>query len=119
MSQRAAGADLRRRRYDALSLQCLHPPRCDRRGRRRTCAQSSLQVSRPAIRARRKVRLDAGVRYYRWISVGEGQSPNLPLQKLGPLLFTGLAPEMSFDEWIAPVRERVSFMPLDAFMRDA
>src|SRR5947199_118229 len=44
--------------------------------------------------------------------------PNLPLQKLGPLLFTGLAPEMSFDEWIAPVRERGSFMPLDAFMRD-
>src|SRR4051812_7474598 len=45
--------------------------------------------------------------------------PNLPLQKLGPLLFTGLAPEMSFDEWIAPVHERVSFIPVDAFMRDA
>jgi choline monooxygenase len=45
--------------------------------------------------------------------------PTLPLQRFGPMLFTGLAPEMSFDEWIAPVRERVSFMPLDKFERDA
>ena len=45
--------------------------------------------------------------------------PTLPLERLGPLLFTGLAPEMSFEEWIAPVRERVSWMPLDRFMRDA
>ena len=44
--------------------------------------------------------------------------PNLPLQRFGPMFFTGLAPEMSFDEWIAPVRERVSFMPLDQFERD-
>jgi choline monooxygenase len=45
--------------------------------------------------------------------------PALGLERLGPLLFTGLAPAMSFEEWIAPVRERVSWMPLDQFMRDA
>src|SRR6476646_9963804 len=45
--------------------------------------------------------------------------PRLQLERFGPLLFSGLAPEMSFDDWIAPVRERVSFMPLDQFTRDA
>jgi len=44
--------------------------------------------------------------------------PALPLERLGPLLFTGLAPAMSFGEWIAPIRERVSWMPLDQFTRD-
>jgi len=44
--------------------------------------------------------------------------PALRLERLGPLLFSGLAPEMPFEEWIAPVRERVSWMPLDQFTRD-
>src|SRR5437763_14701104 len=44
--------------------------------------------------------------------------PQLPLERFGPLLFSGLAPEIAFDEWIAPVRERVSFMPVDDFARD-
>lgn len=44
--------------------------------------------------------------------------PSLELGYLGPLLFTGIAPEMSFEEFIAPVRERVSFMPLDRFTYD-
>lgn len=44
--------------------------------------------------------------------------PVLALERFGPMLFTGLAPDMAFDEWIAPVRERVSWMPLDAFVRD-
>jgi len=44
--------------------------------------------------------------------------PQLPLERFGPLLFSGLAPEMSFDDWIAPVRDRVSFMPLDQFSAD-
>ena len=44
--------------------------------------------------------------------------PQLKLERLGPLLFSGLAPEIPFDEWIAPVRERVSWMPLDEFVRD-
>ena len=44
--------------------------------------------------------------------------PQLRLERFGPLLFSGLSPEMSFDEWIAPVRERVSFMPLGEFARD-
>lgn len=44
--------------------------------------------------------------------------PQLPLERFGPLLFSGLAPEMSFEDWIAPVRDRVSFMPLDQFSPD-
>src|SRR5258705_10991995 len=44
--------------------------------------------------------------------------PGLRLERFGPLLFSGLAPEIPFDDWIAPVRERVSFMPLDQFVRD-
>jgi len=44
--------------------------------------------------------------------------PALRLERLGPLLFSGLAPEMPFDEWIAPVKERVSWMPLEHFARD-
>lgn len=44
--------------------------------------------------------------------------PQLALEKFGPMLFTGLEPVMPFDEWIAPVRERVSWMPLDQFNRD-
>src|SRR2546423_9037421 len=45
--------------------------------------------------------------------------PQLPLERFGPLLFSGLAPEMPFADWIAPVHERVSFMPLEEFVRDA
>jgi phenylpropionate dioxygenase-like ring-hydroxylating dioxygenase large terminal subunit len=44
--------------------------------------------------------------------------PELRLERFGPLLFSGLAPEMPFQEWIAPVLERVSFMPLEQFVRD-
>lgn len=42
----------------------------------------------------------------------------LQLDKFGPLLFSGIDPAMSFDEWIAPVRERVEWMPLETFRRD-
>jgi choline monooxygenase len=45
--------------------------------------------------------------------------PKLPLEKWGPLLFTSLDPSVSFEEWIRPVDERVSWMPLDEFRRDA
>jgi choline monooxygenase len=45
--------------------------------------------------------------------------PQLPLEKFGPLLFTSISPAMSFNEWIQPVIERVGWMPLDQFKRDA
>src|SRR5215216_3342614 len=45
--------------------------------------------------------------------------PKLPLEKWGPLLFTSLDPLIQFKEWIAPVHDRVSWMPLDEFRRDA
>jgi len=44
--------------------------------------------------------------------------PKLPLEKWGPLLFTSLNPSTSFSDWIKPVNERVSWMPLDEFRRD-
>lgn len=44
--------------------------------------------------------------------------PELPLEKWGPLLFTSLSPVMDFAEWLAPVNERVGWMPLDDFRRD-
>ena len=45
--------------------------------------------------------------------------PQLPLERFGPLLFSGLDPEMPIGDWIGPVRERVAFMPIDQFARDA
>jgi choline monooxygenase len=44
--------------------------------------------------------------------------PKLPLEKWGPLLFTSLSPSTSFADWIKPVNDRVSWMPLDHFRRD-
>ncbi len=45
--------------------------------------------------------------------------PQVALEKWGPLLFASLSPSVSFADWIAPVSERVSWMPLDEFRRDA
>ena len=44
--------------------------------------------------------------------------PKLPLERWGPLLFTSLDPAVPFSEWIAPVTEGVSWMPLEEFRRD-
>lgn len=44
--------------------------------------------------------------------------PALPLHRFGPLLFTGVEPRVDFEGWIAPVRERVRWMPLDDFAFD-
>jgi choline monooxygenase len=44
--------------------------------------------------------------------------PRLPLERWGPLYFTALDPARGFDEWIAPVRERVGFLPLDEAVFD-
>jgi len=44
--------------------------------------------------------------------------PRLPLHRWGPLLFTGIDPAITFEEWIAPVEARVGWMPLDQFRRD-
>jgi choline monooxygenase len=45
--------------------------------------------------------------------------PQLRLEKLGPLLFSGLDPVIPFEEWIGPVMERVRWMPLGDFQYDA
>src|SRR5688572_31964452 len=44
--------------------------------------------------------------------------PQLPLERWGPLLFTSLAPAISFAEWMAPVNNRVAWMPLEEFRHD-
>jgi choline monooxygenase len=45
--------------------------------------------------------------------------PELKLERFGPLLFSGLSPRFSFEEWIAPVSDRVGWMPLDQMTYDA
>lgn len=37
----------------------------------------------------------------------------VPIARLGPLAFASLAPERAFDRWIAPVIDRVGWMPFD------
>ncbi len=44
--------------------------------------------------------------------------PRVPLGQLGPLFFAALDPAFSFEELIAPVRERISFLPLDRLAPD-
>lgn len=44
--------------------------------------------------------------------------PRLPLERWGPLLFSAIERAMSFEEWIAPVRSRVGWLPFDRFVLD-
>ena len=41
--------------------------------------------------------------------------PETPLHRLGDLLFTSIDPVCKFEDWIAPVMERVGWMPLANF----
>jgi len=45
--------------------------------------------------------------------------PRLPLESWGLLLFTSLRPQLSFDDWISPVRSRMAWLPLREFRFDA
>ncbi len=45
--------------------------------------------------------------------------PRLPLERWGRLLFAGLSPAVPFEAWLRPVTERVGWLPLEAFRRDA
>jgi choline monooxygenase len=44
--------------------------------------------------------------------------PRLPLEALGPLHFTSLKPRVAFEAWIAPVRARMGWLPLERFVPD-
>jgi choline monooxygenase len=44
--------------------------------------------------------------------------PRVELNQLGPLLFTSLHPSVSFEEWIAPVRKQMAFLPLEKLAPD-
>src|SRR5690606_33930571 len=41
--------------------------------------------------------------------------PQIPTRAIGPLTFVSANPETSFDEWFAPVSERLGFLPLHQF----
>jgi len=41
--------------------------------------------------------------------------PSLTLERLGNLLFTSLDPIAPFEEWIKPVKDRIGFLPMEAF----
>jgi choline monooxygenase len=43
----------------------------------------------------------------------------VPLREWAPFLFCGLDPAMPFDDWLAPVRERGGWVPLETFVFDA
>jgi choline monooxygenase len=44
--------------------------------------------------------------------------PRVPLQQWGPLLFAAIAPAFSFKEWLQPLNERLSWLPLERFEFD-
>ena len=44
--------------------------------------------------------------------------PRLPLERWGPFAFTALDPAWTFQEWMAPVRARTDWMPLEEFRFD-
>lgn len=49
------------------------------------------------------------------------QSDNLPRvahHRWGPLLFASLDPATPFDDWLGPVRERLTWLPIDDFRRE-
>ena len=45
--------------------------------------------------------------------------PSLPVEEYGPFRFTSLDPAFSFEEWLAPVRARTDFLPLNEARFDA
>lgn len=45
--------------------------------------------------------------------------PRLPLQQFGPLLFTAIGAAFPFEEWIAPVAQRMAWLPLERLEFDA
>ncbi|MBL4845571.1 MAG: aromatic ring-hydroxylating dioxygenase subunit alpha [Planctomycetes bacterium] len=45
--------------------------------------------------------------------------PRLELGRLGPLAFTSLAAGVPFEDWLGPIRERLSFLPWDELRLDA
>lgn len=44
--------------------------------------------------------------------------PRVALEALGPLAFASVAPAVAFDDWVAPVRARAGWLPLDALRAD-
>jgi len=44
--------------------------------------------------------------------------PRVQLGQLGPLLFAALDPVVAFEEWIAPVRKKMDFVPLEKLVPD-
>ncbi|MCB0835100.1 MAG: aromatic ring-hydroxylating dioxygenase subunit alpha [Bacteroidetes bacterium] len=49
------------------------------------------------------------------LSGQDNHLPETPLNHFGPLLFTSLNPAFSFEDWIKPVAERLSWIPFQDF----
>jgi choline monooxygenase len=45
--------------------------------------------------------------------------PKVAMAQWGPLLFASIDPAFSFDDWIAPVKKRAGFLPIDQYVFDA
>lgn len=82
---------------------------------------------RNAIQCRyhgRRFGLDGSMEYMPGFSGAENfprpqdDLPFLPLEHLGPFLFSALDPLCSFSEWVSGLWERISWMPLQGFRLD-
>ena len=108
----------RAERARQLPLERLRPSGQPRGARSGKSERLPLRLSRPVLRARRSLRLDARVRG------GEGlPRPSNDLRRvehgaLGPLRFVSLAPALSLDALLRPLRERVGWLPFERCVLD-
>jgi choline monooxygenase len=104
-------------RLHALSNVCTH------RGAILCESPARLDEIRCPYHARR-FRLDGRMRFAPGFEnaagfpAGDCDLPRLPLREWGPLRFVSLDPAQGFDDWLAPVRDRCGWLPLDAFRFD-
>jgi len=48
----------------------------------------------------------------------EDDLARLPIQQWGPMSFVSISPHRSFEAWVAPLQERLAFLPLEDFRLD-
>jgi choline monooxygenase len=82
----------------------------------------------PHLRCRyhgRRFALDGSMRFMPEFEEAEGfprpedDLPHVANARFGPVLFAALTPRVSFDDLVAPVRERVGWLPIESFEPDA
>lgn len=109
-------------RDDAGQTHCLSNV-CTHRGALVVEGEGSLNTLRCRYHGRR-FGLDGRMRFMPEFDEAEDfpspadDLPRLPLEEWGPLFFASLAPAWSFDDWIAPVRERADWLHPERFALD-